>query len=99
MHPRCLATRWNSRNRCARLFAEERAVNRPIGPTTEETVSQYQALKASILALPLFCFAASSGQAQQPAPGAARDLKPVTSEMLRNPPAADWLMWRRSYDG
>ena len=24
---------------------------------------------------------------------------PVTDETLRNPPAGDWLMWRRTYDG
>ena len=26
-------------------------------------------------------------------------LSPVTDPMLRNPPEADWLIWRRSYDG
>ena len=26
-------------------------------------------------------------------------LTPVTDEMLRNPPAGDWLNWRRTYDG
>ena len=25
-------------------------------------------------------------------------LTPVSDEMLRNPPAADWLNWRRTYD-
>src|SRR5258706_84355 len=28
----------------------------------------------------------------------ARNITPVTDEMLRNPPAADWLMWRRTYN-
>ncbi len=27
------------------------------------------------------------------------DFQPVTDEQLRNPPAADWLSWRRSLDG
>src|SRR4051812_21922594 len=26
-------------------------------------------------------------------------ITPVTVEMLRNPPAGDWLHWRRTYDG
>jgi alcohol dehydrogenase (cytochrome c) len=26
-------------------------------------------------------------------------ITPVTDDMLADPPAADWLMWRRSYDG
>src|SRR3954453_8374612 len=83
-----------------RSFVEERAVNRQLDMTREEHVPKNRFLKASILGLPLFCLAASAVQAQQPnAAAAARDLKPVTSEMLRNPPAADWLMWRRSYDG
>src|SRR5215470_6261716 len=25
-------------------------------------------------------------------------IKPVTDEMLSNPPAGDWLTWRRTYD-
>jgi PQQ-dependent dehydrogenase (methanol/ethanol family) len=33
-------------------------------------------------------------QAQQP-----RRFVPVTDEMLQKPPAADWLMWRRTLDG
>lgn len=27
------------------------------------------------------------------------DLTPVSSELLRTPPAGDWLLWRRTYDG
>src|SRR5713101_1664424 len=66
----------------------------------EEPVSENRFLKASILSLPLFCLAAAGAQAQQPqAADAAMNLKPVTSEMLRSPPPADWLMWRRTYDG
>src|SRR4051794_14594783 len=26
-------------------------------------------------------------------------LTPVTDQMLANPPASDWLMWRRTYNG
>jgi alcohol dehydrogenase (cytochrome c) len=29
---------------------------------------------------------------------AALDLRPVTDEMLANPPAENWLMWRRTWD-
>jgi alcohol dehydrogenase (cytochrome c) len=66
----------------------------------EEKVSGYRVLKASILALPIFCASIAGALAQQaPASEAAKNLKPVTNEMLRNPPAADWLMWRRTYDG
>src|ERR1700687_5741789 len=66
----------------------------------EEPVSEYRFLKASILGLPLFCLAAAGALAQQPqAADAAKNLKPVTNETLRSPPAADWLMWRRTYDG
>ena len=65
----------------------------------EEKVSGYRVLKASILALPIFCASIAGALAQQaPASEAAKNLKPVTNEMLRNPPAADWLMWRRTYD-
>jgi len=63
-------------------------------------VSGHRVLKASILALPIFCASVACALAQQaPASEAAKNLKPVTNEMLRNPPAADWLMWRRTYDG
>jgi alcohol dehydrogenase (cytochrome c) len=35
--------------------------------------------------------------AQEDAP--LSKLTPVTDEMLANPPASDWLMWRRTYNG
>ena len=35
--------------------------------------------------------------AQEDAP--LQRLTPVTDAMLANPPASDWLMWRRTYDG
>lgn len=47
---------------------------------------------------------ASPGAATTPAPprgltvaGEVKDFRPVTDEMLRNPPPADWLMMRRNY--
>jgi PQQ-dependent dehydrogenase (methanol/ethanol family) len=48
-----------------------------------------KALIAVVLAL--------AGVAAQP-PAAQRALSPVTDAMLRNPSAADWLMWRRTLD-
>jgi alcohol dehydrogenase (cytochrome c) len=41
---------------------------------------------------------ASAAPAQQAA-DPIKNLTPVTDAMLHNPPAADWLMWRRTYDG
>src|SRR5260370_39829422 len=35
---------------------------------------------------------------EQPA-DRTRNLTPVTDAMLRSPPASDWLMWRRTFDG
>jgi alcohol dehydrogenase (cytochrome c) len=51
------------------------------------------------LILPLLCIAATSSSAQQPWQGSAviNGLTPVTDQMLLNPPANDWLMWRRDY--
>src|SRR4030081_2335409 len=54
--------------------------------------------KSTVLSLPVVLLAGAQALAQAPqAPVNA--LTPVTSETLRNPPAADWLMWRRTYDG
>src|SRR5258708_32939063 len=50
------------------------------------------------LGLAYLLLAGASALAQQ-AGDPARTLTPVTDAMLRNPPAADWLMWRRTYDG
>jgi alcohol dehydrogenase (cytochrome c) len=55
-------------------------------------------LHSTGLALALMLAAAASSPAQQAA-DPARNLTPVTDAMLRNPPASDWLMWRRTYDG
>jgi alcohol dehydrogenase (cytochrome c) len=47
--------------------------------------------------LPILFLSITNGLAQQPA-NPAPNLTPVTDAMLRNPPPADWLMWRRTYD-
>src|SRR3954470_9085757 len=54
-------------------------------------------LKASALGLPLLALSVTAGLTQQGGP-AARNITPVTDNMLRNPPPGDWLMWRRTYD-
>src|SRR6266700_3334525 len=62
-------------------------------------VSKHRFLKASVLGLPLLLLASADGLAQQPqAPDPTRNLTPVTDATLRNPPASDWLMWRRTYN-
>ena len=38
-------------------------------------------------------------QAAMAQDGPIDSITPVTEEMLLNPPDADWLMWRRTYDG
>jgi alcohol dehydrogenase (cytochrome c) len=56
-----------------------------------------QLLKASIAGLSLAALASTLALAQ-PRVEPRKPLSPVTEEMLRNPPAADWLMFRRTYD-
>src|SRR5215470_250808 len=57
-------------------------------------------LKSTVLGLPIVLLAGAFAQAQQPqAADPTRNIRPVTDEMLRNPPASDWLMWRRTYNG
>ena len=56
--------------------------------------------KTTILFVPALLLAGASAMAQAPQtanPAAA--MKPVTDAMLRDPPASDWLMWRRTYNG
>jgi alcohol dehydrogenase (cytochrome c) len=55
-------------------------------------------LKSSTLALASLLLAGVAAFAQQPA-DPMRNLTPVTDAMLRSPPPADWLMWRRTFDG
>jgi alcohol dehydrogenase (cytochrome c) len=53
--------------------------------------------KSTVLSLPIVLLAGASAFAQAGNPIAA--MSPVTDAMLRNPPPADWLMWRRTYNG
>jgi alcohol dehydrogenase (cytochrome c) len=61
-------------------------------------MSAHRYRKSSTLALAALLLAVASALAQQPA-DPTRNLTPVTDAMLRNPPASDWLMWRRTFDG
>jgi alcohol dehydrogenase (cytochrome c) len=61
-------------------------------------MSLHRVRRPSVLALASLLLASASALAQQP-DDPTRNLTPVTDAMLRNPPAADWLMWRRTYDG
>jgi alcohol dehydrogenase (cytochrome c) len=54
--------------------------------------------KSSVLGLVTLLLAGVSALAQQGA-DPTRYLTPVTDAMLRDPPASDWLMWRRTYNG
>jgi alcohol dehydrogenase (cytochrome c) len=54
--------------------------------------------KSSMLGLVTLLLAGVSAFAQQGA-DLTRNLTPVTDAMLRDPPASDWLMWRRTYNG
>ncbi len=64
----------------------------------EETMTSHRYRKSSAAGLACLLLAGTSALAQQAA-DPTRNLTPVTDAMLRNPPAADWLMWRRTYDG
>src|SRR3984893_6432925 len=56
--------------------------------------------KTTVLIVPALLLAGASAMAQAPqATNLAAGLTPVTDAMLRNPPASDWLMWRRTYNG
>jgi alcohol dehydrogenase (cytochrome c) len=54
--------------------------------------------KTTAMFVPALLLAAASATAQAPQNPAAA-LTPVTDAMLRDPPASDWLMWRRTYNG
>src|SRR5256712_9756115 len=53
-------------------------------------------LKTSFLALSFLISSAPAQQSQLADP--VKFLTAVTDQMLRNPPASDWLMSRRTYD-
>jgi alcohol dehydrogenase (cytochrome c) len=55
--------------------------------------------KYAILTVPVVLCAASALAQQPQAADLSKSLTPVTDTMLRDPPAADWLMWRRTYNG
>ena len=56
-----------------------------------------QYLKKSVLGLAVFALMSAAAYAQ-PKSAQRKPLTPVTEAMLLNPPAEDWLMWRRTYD-
>lgn len=56
--------------------------------------------ESAIAVLPLLLFAVVPAHAQlAPAADPMKNFRPVTDQMLLQPDAADWLMWRRTYDG
>jgi alcohol dehydrogenase (cytochrome c) len=55
--------------------------------------------KSTVLSLPILVLAGTAFAQQPQAADPIKNLTPVTDAMLRNPPAADWLMWRRAYNG
>jgi alcohol dehydrogenase (cytochrome c) len=56
--------------------------------------------KTTVLFMPALLLAGASAMAQAPqAANPVTSLTPVTDAMLRDPPASDWLMWRRTYNG
>src|SRR5258706_13883845 len=61
-------------------------------------MSLHRYRKSSPVAGASLLLAGVSAFAQQPA-DPTRNLTPVTDAILRNPPASDWLMWRRTFDG
>ncbi len=60
-------------------------------------MSTRQILSSTALGL-VSLMLASAAPAQQAA-DPTKNLTPVTDAMLHDPPASDWLMWRRTYDG
>ncbi len=58
-----------------------------------------RSLKSTVLCLPLVALAGAAFAQQPQAADPIKNLTPVTDAMLRDPPTADWLMWRRTYNG
>ena len=56
-------------------------------------------LKSTVLSLPVLLLAGTAFAQQPQAADPTKSMTPVTDAMLRDPPAADWLMWRRTYNG
>ena len=55
--------------------------------------------RSTVLSLPILMLAGTAFAQQPQASDPIKNLTRVTDAMLRNPPAADWLMWRRAYNG
>ncbi len=55
--------------------------------------------KSTALSVPVVLVAAGAYAQAPQATDVTKNLTPVTDTMLRDPPAADWLMWRRTYNG
>ena len=55
--------------------------------------------KSTVLSLPGLLLAGTAFAQQPQAADPTKSMTPVTDAMLRDPPAADWLMWRRTYNG
>jgi len=55
--------------------------------------------RSTVLSLPILMLAGTAFAQQPQASDPIKNLTPVTDAMLRDPPAADWLMWRRTYNG
>ena len=57
-------------------------------------------VRSARLGLLLFLGAITTSTAQQAGqPNPLTALTPITDETMRNPSPADWLMWRRTYNG
>src|ERR1700727_2403946 len=52
--------------------------------------------KSTALSLPVVLVAAGAYAQAPQATDVTKNLTPVTDTMLRDPPASDWLMWRRA---
>ena len=62
----------------------------------------YARALSSALAVAFLTLAAASSSGRAASSGAfaqAGTFRPVTDDLLQNPPASDWLHWRRTYDG
>src|SRR3984957_17559171 len=55
--------------------------------------------KCTVLSLPILVLAGAAFAQEPQAANPIAALTPVTDAMLRDPPASDWLMWRRTYNG
>jgi alcohol dehydrogenase (cytochrome c) len=55
--------------------------------------------KTTALFVQALMLVGASAMAQAPQSPNPAAMTPVTDAMLRDPPAADWLMWRRTYNG